>query len=116
MKLKRYQAYVHENTETEPLHVDVELTFQGHPTIKMCDCSAYLGGVDTFGSVGEMAAQLREDLNAMANDGTSYTVKRDKLDGSIDVFRDSDGALMFSMECEHIEGADWVPEYDSTEG
>lgn len=113
MQLKNYQAYVHEHDGD--VHVDVELHFKGQPTIKMCDCSAYLGGTDSFGDLYEIAARVREDLNAMSNAGDHYVVKQDTLDGSIDVFRERDGALMFSMECERLEGADWVEKYSSVE-
>lgn len=114
MFLDNYQAYVHDNTINR--HCDVELMFRGMPKMRLCDCHAYMGVGGNFGNVDELAAQVREDLRNMCNAGVKYTVKRDKLDGSIDIFRESDNVLMFSMECEKLEGADWVPEYNSTEG
>lgn len=118
MQLKRYQAYVHDlNSKNKPTHVDVELTFKEAPTtIKMCDCSAYMGGMDSFGDVAGIAAQVREDLGNIANTGLEVTVLQDTLDGSIDIFRARDNVLLFSMEAEHIEGASWVEKYNSTEG
>lgn len=118
MQLKRYQAYVHDlNDKTKPTHVDVELTFKGAPaTIKMCHCSAYMGGMDSFGDVSGIAAQVREDLGAIANSGEDVEVLQDTLDGSIDIFRARDHVLLFSMEAERIEGASWVKKYNSTEG
>lgn len=112
MQLKRYQAYVHGAGVTG--HVDVELTFKGQPsTIKMCHCSAYMGGMDSFGDTTSMAAALREDLNAIENSGENLEVLQDTLDGSIDIFRARDHVLLFSMEAETIEGAEWVQKYNS---
>lgn len=118
MQLKRYQAYVHDlNSKNKPTHVDVELTFKGAPTtIKMCDCSAYMSGMDSFGDVAGIAAQVREDLGNIANTGLEVTVLQDTLDGSIDIFRTRDNVLLFSMEAEHIEGASWVEKYNDMEG
>lgn len=118
MQLKKYQAYVHDLTSKDkPTHVDVELTFKGAPaTIKMCNCSAYMGGMDSFGDVAGIAAQVREDLNTIANTGEHVKVLQDTLDGSIDIFRERDNVLLFSMEAERIEGADWVSKYNSAEG
>lgn len=117
MQLKKFQCYVHDlNIKDKPTHVDVELTFKGVPgTIKMCNCSAYMGGMDSFGDVAGIAAQVREDLGVIANSGESVKVRRDTVDGSIDLFRESDNVLLFSMEAEHVEGADWVTSYSSAE-
>lgn len=118
MQLKKYQAYVHDlNDKTKPTHVDVELTFKGAPaTIKMCHCSAYMGGMDSFGDVSGIAAQVRTDLSVISNSGEDVEVLQDTLDGSIDIFRTRDHVLLFSMEAERIEGASWIKKYDSTEG
>lgn len=112
MQLKHFQAFVHGNGVTG--HVDVELFFKGKAfPIKMCHCSAYLGGMDSFGDATTMAAAVREDLGAMANSGEDLEVLQDTLDGSIDIFRKRDHVLLFSMEAEKIEGADWVEKYNS---
>lgn len=117
MQLKKYQAFVHDlNDKTKPTHVDVELTFKGAPsTIRMCHCTAYMGGMDGFGDVAGIAAQVREDLSVIINNGEHVLVARDTVDGSIDLLRERDKVLLFSMEAEHVEGADWVPSYDSGE-
>lgn len=117
MQLKRYQAYVHQPADgDQPMHVDVELTVKGRPIIKMCDCSNYMGNVGAFGHPAEIAPVVREDLAAISNSGEDIDVVQDELDGSIDIYRTRDGALLFSMECDHIEGADWVRKYNSEEG
>lgn len=108
MQLKKYQCYVHGS------HVDVELTFKGQDTIKLCECSNYNGNIGAFGDPIAIAPVVREDLGHIANSGQEVEVKRDKLDGSIDIFTPA-GVLLFSMEAERVEGADWVREYDSSE-
>lgn len=113
MQLKNYQAYVHGNGVAG--HMDVELMVKGKPTIKMCNCSAYMGGIDSFGDVVQSAAVVREDLASIANSGEDITILQDTLDGSIDIFRARDNALLFSMEAEKIEGAGWVQKYNSVE-
>lgn len=110
MQLKRYQCYVHGN------HVDVELTFKGQDTIKMCDCSNYNGNIGAFGEPTAIAPVVRQDLDQIANSGMEVEVKRDTLDGSIDILRALDHVLLFSMEADKVEGAEWVPTYNSTEG
>lgn len=115
MKLTNYQCFVHDqNNPNKPTHVDVELFTDTKDPIKMCDCSAYMGGMDSFDDVAAIAAEVRSDLDGIIN--TEIIVKRDILDGSIDIFRAADNVLLFSMECEDLRGADWVPTYDSTEG
>lgn len=111
MKLTNYQCYVHRLGED--VHVDVELFIDDRAPITMCDCSAYMGGVESFGNVESIAAEVREDLSNFI--GTDVIVKRDSLDGSIDIFRAVDNVLLFSMECDHLRGADWVPIYNSQE-
>lgn len=111
MKLVDYQSYTHGYTGN--MHVDVRLTFEGHDEIKLCNCSAYLGGAGQFGDVVSMANRVRGDLRAMQDSGEDFEVKQDRLDGSVDVYRKRDNALMFSMEAERIEGATWLPQYDS---
>lgn len=115
MQLKRFQAYVHDlNDKDKPTHVDVELTFKENlPTLKLCHCTAYMGGMDSFGDVAAIAAQVREDLGVIANSGTHVRVVKDLVDGSIDLLRREDGVLLFSMEAEKIEGDDWVEFYCS---
>lgn len=113
MKLLKYECDVHAPTNYEPAHVDVALYFEGKDPIKMCDCSAYLGGMDSYGYAEQMVAAVREDLDQMANNATEYDVAIDAMDGSLDIVRTADRALMFSMECEHMEGADWVPQYNN---
>ena len=111
MQLKSYQAYAHGVGVSG--HLDVELTVKGKPTIKMCNCSAYMGGMDSFGDVVQSAAAVRQDLDAIVNSGEDITVLQDTLDGSIDIFRARDNVLLFSMEAEKIEGAGWVEKYNS---
>ncbi len=112
MQIKRYQAYVHGSGVNS--HVDVELTIKGKAQpIKMCHCSAYLGGMDSFGDPSTMAAAVREDMEEIVNSGIDVNVLQDTLDGSIDIFRARDNALLFSMEAEKIEGAEWVEKYNS---
>lgn len=111
MRLTHYQCFVHD-PNTSP-HVDVELFIDDRPLIRLCNCSAYMGGMDSFGNVATMAAEVREDLDALSN--TEVVVARDIVDDSIDIFRASDHALMFSMECDRLDGADWVPTYNSGE-
>lgn len=115
MQLKKFQAFVHNlNDKDKPTHVDVELTFKDTiPTIKLCHCTAYMGGMDSFGDVAAIAAQVREDLGVIANSGTQVRVVKDLVDGSIDLLRLEDGALLFSMEAEKIEGDEWVEFYCS---
>lgn len=108
MKVKDYkfQAYMH-GAE----HVDVELMFPDRPTIKMCHITSYLGGVDSFGDAATFAAKMRLDLQNLLDSDEEVIIKRDVTDGSIDLFRKSDGALMWSATAERIEGADWVTIY-----
>lgn len=113
MQLKNYQAYAHGSGVNG--HLDVELMVKGKPTIKMCNCSAYMGGMDSFGDVVQSAAAVREDLSGIANSGEENTILQDTLDGSIDIFRTRDNVLLFSMEAEKVEGADWVEKYNSEE-
>lgn len=117
MQLKNYLVTIHDLTsKRRPTHVDVELNFKGAPSaIRMCNCSAYMGGMDSFGSVDGMAAEVKEDLSAICNNGETVTVLQDTLDDSIDIYRARDHVLLFSMEAEHIEGAEWVKKYNSTE-
>lgn len=115
MQLKNFNVSVHNLMDkNKPTHVDVELNFKGAPdTIKMCNCTAYMGGMDAFGSVEGIAAQVREDLAAIANNGEQVMVARDTVDGSIDLLREHDKVLLFSMEADKVDGANWVPAYNS---
>lgn len=115
MQLKNFNVSVHNLMDkNKPTHVDVELNFKGAPdTIKMCNCTAYMGGMDAFGSVEGIAAQVREDLAAIANNGEHVMVARDTVDGSIDLLRERDKVLLFSMEADNVDGAEWLPDYDS---
>lgn len=108
MKLKGfdYQAYMHGTK-----HVDVDLMVPDRPTISLCNIKTYLGGVDSFGDPATFAAQIRADLEDLAGRDTEIIIKRDSRDGSIDIFRQSDGALMFSATAETVRGADWVEVY-----
>lgn len=115
MKLNTYDVHIHRREPWDNWHVDVTLEFEGKAPIKMCECSAYLGQEGKFGDAADLAAVVREDLDKMANAGVDYEVRQDTLDGSIDIFRATDEALMFSMECDRIEGNDWVEKYSSVE-
>lgn len=113
MTIKEYQAFTHGTYGQHDEHVDVRITFDGKPTIKMCGCSAYMGVVGAFGEPSEIAGKVRADLGAMTgkHDLSCYI---DVEDGSVDIYEGD--TLMFSMEAEKLEGADWLPTYSSEEG
>lgn len=115
MQVKKFQAFVHDlNDKDKPTHVDVEITFKEDlPVLRLCHCTAYMGGTDGFGDVAAIAAQVREDLGVIANSGTRVRVVRDLVDGSIDLLRLEDGVLLFSMEAEKVEGDEWIEFYCS---
>lgn len=117
MKLRDYQAYIHDPRANAPdrnMHIDVELTLD-HSEVKLCNCSDWMGGYQQMGNLANCAAEIRDALRKIKLNHEQVSIKKDTLDGSIDLIRDSDGVLLFSIIPEKIVSDIAIPTYSSTE-
>lgn len=118
MKLRDYQAYLHDpraNWPNSPMHIDVELTFEGHSKIKLCNCSEWMGGYQQEGNLANCAAEIRDALRKIKLNHEQVSIKKDTLDGSIDLIRDADGVLLFSIIPQEIHSDMTIPLYSSVQ-